>query len=384
MKATIRNVAKLAGVAPSTVSHYLNQTAPLSAATAKSVEQAIAALNYRVNLGARSLRLRKTNSIGVVIPNITSPFFGEIAAVMENKLWERGFQTLLCISERSPERELSQVAHLVSRQVDGILLVYCSQKSRVADTLKNIPVPIVFVDRRVPDQYSVCTDNFLGGRLAARHLATLGHRVIGLLCGEPSVQNVVERIQGFQLELESFGLEIPEAYKAKGRQDLQLGLRITDLLQLEPRPTAIFATNDIVAMGAWRKLVESGFRIPRDISIVGFDDIAISRFLVPPLTTVAQPYREIGAKAVQLLVDLVKAGETTKPAEKNVILAPTLKIRGSTAPFKKGGVDGKAIDRLLPKKRSQSPNLDQAVQPLKGASSSHHSKAAADSRPIKS
>ena len=99
MKATIRSVAKLAGVAPSTVSHYLNRTAPLSPATAKSVEEAIAALNYRVNLGARSLRLRKTNSIGVVIPNITSPYFGEIAAVMENKLWEHGFQTLLLESE---------------------------------------------------------------------------------------------------------------------------------------------------------------------------------------------------------------------------------------------------------------------------------------------
>ena len=348
MKATIRSVAKLAGVAPSTVSHYLNRTAPLSPATAKSVEQAIAALNYRVNLGARSLRLRKTNSIGVVIPNITSPYFGEIAAVMENKLWEHGFQTLLCISERSPERELSQVANLVGRQVDGILLVYCSQKSRVADTLGNIPVPIVFVDRQVPDQYSICTDNVLGGRLAARHLATLGHRAIGVLCGEPSVQNVAERIQGFELELQKFGLEIPDAYKVTGRQDLQLGLRITDLLQLEPRPTAIFATNDIVAIGAWRKLVESGFRIPRDISIMGFDDIEISRFLVPPLTTVAQPYREIGAQAVEVLISLVQSRDAKMPTEKNVILKPTLRIRGSTAPLKKGGVGGSAINRRVP------------------------------------
>jgi LacI family transcriptional regulator len=348
MKATIRSVAKLAGVAPSTVSHYLNRTAPLSPATAKNVEEAIAALNYRVNLGARSLRLRKTNSIGVVIPNITSPYFGEIAAVMENKLWEHGFQTLLCISERSPERELSQVANLVGRQVDGILLVYCSQKSRVADTLGNIPVPIVFVDRQVPDQYSICTDNVLGGRLAARHLATLGHRAIGVLCGEPSVQNVAERIRGFELELQKFGLEIPDAYKVTGRQDLQLGLRITDLLQLDPRPTAIFATNDIVAIGAWRKLVESGFRIPRDISIMGFDDIEISRFLVPPLTTVAQPYREIGAQAVELLVSLLQSGDAKKPVEKNVILKPTLRIRGSTAPLKKGGVDGSAINRRAP------------------------------------
>ena len=342
MKATIRSVAKLAGVAPSTVSHYLNQTASLSAATAKSVEQAIAALNYRVNLGARSLRPRKTNSIGVVIPNITSPFFGEIAAVMENNLWERGYQTLLCISERSPERELSQIANLVSRQVDGILVVYCSQKSRVADALADIPVPIVFVDRRVPDQYSVCTDNLLGGRLAARHLAKLGHRIIGILCGEPSVQNVIERIRGFHLELQRFGIEVPETYKATGHQDLQLGLRITDLLELTPRPTAIFATNDIVAIGAWRKLVESGSRIPQDISIIGFDDIAISRFLVPPLTTVAQPYREIGAKAVEFLVDLVRSGAAAERPEKDIVLAPTLKVRGSTAPLKEGGADDAA------------------------------------------
>jgi LacI family transcriptional regulator len=208
----------------------------------------------------------------------------------------------------------------------------------------------------------------LGGRLAARHLAGLGHRVIGLLCGEPSVQNVAERIQGFQLELQSFGLEIPEAYKAKGRQDLQLGLRITDLLQLEPRPTAIFATNDIVAIGAWRKLVESGFRMPRDISIMGFDDIAISRFLVPPLTTVAQPCREIGAKAVELLVDLVQADETAKPAEKNVILAPTLKIRGSTAALKKGGIDGRAIDGRLPQRINSVSQPKSSRPTTKGAS----------------
>jgi LacI family transcriptional regulator len=139
-------------------------------------------------------------------------------------------------------------------------------------------------------------------------------------------------------------------------------------LELEPRPTAIFATNDIVAIGAWRKLVESGFRIPRDISIMGFDDIAISRFLVPPLTTVAQPYREIGTKAVEMLVDLVQAEETGKPAEKNIILAPTLKIRGSTAPLKKGGVDGRAIDGRLPE-RTKSVSPPRSKRPArKGAS----------------
>src|SRR5260370_8125188 len=106
------------------------------------------------------------------------------------------------------------------------------------------------VGGEVPDQYWICNDKVLGGRLAARHLAKLGHRVIGVVCGEPSVQNVAERLHGFQLELQKFGLEVPEAYRVTGRQDLHLGLRITDLLQLDPRPTSIFATYELVATGA--------------------------------------------------------------------------------------------------------------------------------------
>src|SRR5258708_29444341 len=163
--------------------------------------------------------------------------------------------------------------------------------------------------------------------------------------------------------MRKLGLEVPEAYRVTGRQDLHLGLRITDLLQLDPRPTAIFATNDIVAIGAWRKLVESGFRIPGDISIMGFDDIEISRFLVPPLTTVAQPYREIGTQAVELLVNLVQSGDAKKPAEKNVILTPTLRVRGSTAPLKKGGVDGSAINSRVPQRSKTVLSAGKSDQP---------------------
>jgi LacI family transcriptional regulator len=332
MKVTIRSVAKLAGVAPSTVSHYLNQSAPISVLTAQSVERAIVALNYRVNLGARSLRLRKTHSIGLVIPNISTPFFGELAAVIENALWDRDYQTLLCISQRDIEREVLQLANLVSRQVDGILLAYTSEQSKAIEFSKEISIPFVFIDRRVPDEYSVATDNYLGGQLAARHLTELGHRSIGMLCGEAEIRNVAERIEGFQTELRRSGFEVSPDYMLHGLQELQLGLRVAELLEKNPRPTAFFATNDIVAVGAWRTLLELGYRIPQDTSIVGFDDIEICRFLVPPLTTVAQPTAEMGAKAVDLLLQLIndEEGYLIKPAT-NLLISPTLQIRGSSA-----------------------------------------------------
>jgi LacI family transcriptional regulator len=331
MRVTIRSVAKMAGVAPSTVSHYLNRTAPVSQSTAENVERAINKLNYRVNLGARSLRLQKTHSIGLVIPNISTPFFGEIATTIEDNLWEQDFQTLLCISERDVEREFLQCANLASRQVDGILLAYNSEKSRLTEISEELHVPVVFIDRPVPGRNSVATDNRLGGRMAARHLAELGHRTIGVLCGEVEIRNVKERISGFKAELKKWDIEIREDYFVHGLQALHLGLRVNELLEKKPRPTAIFATNDIVAMGAWHVILASGLRIPEDISLVGYDDIEVSRYLIPGLTTVAQPTNEIGAQAVKLLLDLIRGNlgnDGTIPKE--ISIPPVLEIRGTT------------------------------------------------------
>jgi len=331
MRATIRSVAKLAGVAPSTVSHYLNQTAPISPNTAQSVERAIAALKYRVHLGARSLRSRKTHSVGLVIPNITTPFFGELAAIIENTLWDRGYQMLLCISARDIEREVVQVATLTSRQVDGILMVYNNEESQVLRTVDELPVPTVFVDRPVPGRNSVATDNFYGGQLAARHLLSLGHRCFGLLCGEAEIRNAADRIEGFRSELRLSGLDVSPNYVVHGRQELLLGTKISELLKQDPCPTAVFATNDIVAIGAWPTLAESGYRVPQDISVVGFDDIEVSRYLVPSLTTIAQPTREIGIRAVDLLLETLTEPEGQRAAPSSVFISPILKIRASTA-----------------------------------------------------
>ena len=331
VKATIRNVAKLAGVAPSTVSHYLNRTAQLTPETAQNVERAIAALDYRVNWGARSLRLKRTHSIGLIIPNINTPYFGELAGVIENVLWARAYQMLLCISERDPDRELSHFDTLVSRQVDGILMVYNQERADRAEQTRS-PVPVVFLDRAVPGAPSVTTNNHLGGKLAAEHLVSSGHRRIALLCGEPAIRNVADRLAGFHDVLARHGLRVPPERVLDGLHDLELGLRVGELFRKRPHPTAIFATSDIVAIGAWSELMRRGLRVPADVSLIGFDDIQMSRCLVPPLTTVAQAGLMIGRQAVELLMDLINRKiQPLDAARTHVEIAPALKVRGSVA-----------------------------------------------------
>jgi LacI family transcriptional regulator len=318
-------------VAPSTVSHYLNRTAQLAPETAQNVERAIAALDYRVNWGARSLRLKKTHSIGLIIPNINTPYFGELAGVIENVLWDRAYQMLLCISERDPERELSHFATLVSRQVDGILMVYNQERENRAAQTK-APVPVVFLDRAVTGAPSVTSDNYLGGKLAAEHLVSSGHRHIALLCGEPAIRNVADRVAGFYDVLARHGLRVLPEHVLEGWQDLELGSRVGEFFRKQPYPTAIFATNDIVAIGAWCELIRRGFRVPADVSLIGFDDIQMSRFLVPPLTTVAQDAPLIGRQAVELLIDLInQKDQPANVAATHVEVPPALKVRGSVA-----------------------------------------------------
>jgi LacI family transcriptional regulator len=328
---TIRSVAKLAGVSPSTVSHYLNQTAPLAAKTSRNVQQAISVLNYRVNLSARGLRLQRTHSIGLIIPNLSTPFFAELAAMVEDALWQKRYQTLLCISERDVEREYSQFANLRSRQVDGILVVYGSEHSKVIKAARESRIPVVFIDRPVPGEFSLASENYYGGQLAARHLADLGHIHFGLLCGEPEIRNVAERVAGFLAELQSRKIKVPAENILRGLQELPFGLRVAELLDRSPRPTAIFATNDIVAIGAWSKLLEHGLRIPADISLMGFDDIQMSRYLIPPLTTVVQRGQELVQRAVELLLSLIASRDHSPDRlPSSIMVNPTLMVRGST------------------------------------------------------
>jgi LacI family transcriptional regulator len=339
--ATIKDVARRAGVAVGTVSNYLNRTAPVAEKTAQRVKRAIDRLGFRIHMGARSLRSRRTYSAGLVLPNISNPFYAEIARAVEHALWEKGVQTFLCDSSQDAEREWLHLESLASRRVDGILLIR-SERGTPSARVEELGLPVVYVDRAVEGKHSVTSDNRLGGELAARHLAALGHRRVGVLAGESGVRNVRQRLRGFTVELERNRVAVRERDLLKGPQALELGYRVDELLKRSDAPTAIFATNDIVAIGAWRKFVEIGVRVPEDVSLMGFDDIEMSRLLIPPLTTVRQDKVALGREAAELLLSVL--GGDRRPAQQ-MLIPPQLVVRESTAAARgEGEVRAKASE----------------------------------------
>lgn len=334
---TIKDVARTARVSVGTVSHYLNGTTPVTQAKAERIQAAIDALGYHVDLGARGLRSGTTKTVGLLVPNISNPFFGEIARGIEHALTERDYLTFLCDTGDDPRREEAYLANLASRRVDGALVIYADQDADPGRLRSLVDVPLVYVDRGVPGMPSVTSDNHLGGRLAARHLIELGHRCIGAMLGRPDVANVAARFEGFRDELAAHDLDVPDGLLLTGRQTLAFGSEVDGLMAMDAPPTAVFTTNDIVAIGAWQKLMSLGLRVPDDVSLVGFDDIELSRTILPPLTTVAQDVPEIARCAVARLLSLIpsEASDRSGPhcaAHVDTPIEPRLVVRESTAP----------------------------------------------------
>lgn len=333
-RATITSVARVAGVAVGTVSKHLNGSGPVAVATARRIQRAIDQLGYRVNLSARSLRARRSDSVGLILPNLTNPFFAELAHAIQQAVTERGLQTLLCESDENPEREQRLLEDLEARQVDGVLFVRAADRSAPPQGAR---LPIVYVDRSVAGRHSVSSDNRLGGALVAQHLLSLGHRRMAVLRADRTAVSCAERVRGFAGALRRRGASLREedvltgAPSAVGAhaQALECGRRVQELMRAKQPPTALFATSDVAAIAAGRQLLELGLRIPDDVSLVGFDDIELSAFVYPPLTTVRQDRAAIAREAIGALEQLM-GGEELAPTE--ALVEPTLIVRGSTAP----------------------------------------------------
>lgn len=326
--ATIKDVARLAGVAPSTVSHYYSGNAPVSRETRARIEQAVKELGYRPNLAARSLRLNHTQTLGLIVPNIANPFFAEIVQAIGHASQRTGYSLLLADSSDDPSREIDLLQSMFRQHIDGILFIPTGRRSDYA-ILENAPIPIVFVDREAAAFSSVSTDNYAGGQLAARHLVGLGHRRMGLLIGDPHVKNIQQRVEGFKQVLKEHDISVPPHHIITGAQNFETGRDIQLMMVAADRPTAVFATNDIIALGAWHKLQDMNLRVPADLSLVGFDNIDMSQWVVPPLTTVEQDKRELGRQSV---VTLMKAVQSKDASASLTHLPPKLIVRGSTAP----------------------------------------------------
>ena len=331
--ATMRDVAKRAAVSITTVSHVINQTRPVSDELQQRVLAAMQELGYQPNLLARGLRRGETHTIGMIVPDSANPFFAEVARGVEDTSFEQGYSVILCNSDGDLDKELFYANVLAEKRVDGIIFVAAGVSTEHIRDLQGRRIPLVVVDRDIPDVAvdSVLTDNARGGWLAAHHLVELGHRHIGCITGPSDVTPSAERVIGYWLALEQGGVPVNEALVVKGDFQYESGYRAAHhLLSGDNPPTAIFACNDLMAIGAIRAILELGQRVPADLSIVGFDDAPVASFANPPLTTVVQPKYEIGAIATKMLLERMR--DLDIPPRRRV-LDTSLLVRQSTAPM---------------------------------------------------
>ena len=332
--ATIRDVAKLAQVSPSTVSRFLSGKLRVSDSTQKRIVSAIEKLNYKSNLIARSLARRQSEVVGLVVPSLSNFFYARLAEAVVTAARKMGYRVLLCLNvPDSPEKE--EYIDLFSHKlVDGLLYVGLSTQGYLGllkSVLEGLPVVLLDDEVRVVEGVfnSVLVDSYLGAFLVTEYLISLGHQEIAFIGGNPNLFSSRERFRGFVEAMRKHGLQIDENLVLFGEYTQEWGSIAFDRLvaSKDRFPTAIFASCDVIAIGFMEKARMMGLKIPEDFSIAGFDDIATASFVYPPLTTVRQPYEELGETALALLKE-VMSGKTKQ--YRRILLEPKLIIRSST------------------------------------------------------
>ncbi|OOR98751.1 transcriptional repressor PurR [Haemophilus paracuniculus] len=303
--ATIKDVAKLAGVSTTTVSHVINQTRFVAEDTRNAVWNAVQALNYSPSAVARSLKVNTTKSIGMIITTSEAPYFAEIVLAVERHCYEQGYSLFLCNTQNDTVKIQNHLDMLVKKRVDGVL-VMCSEYTKDSlELFTGINVPMVVMDwGRQNDRSDRIVDNsFQGGYLATKHLIDNGHTDIGVIAGHLNKTISKARFEGFEKAMKEANLPIREEWIFEGDFEPEDGFeQMNNLLRLEKLPTAVFCFNDTIALGAISALSERGKFVPQDMSIIGYDDIHSSRFYSPPLTTIHQSKSRLGVKALELLL----------------------------------------------------------------------------------
>lgn len=329
------DVARQAGVSPSTVSYVINNgPRSVSQATKDKVLQVIQELGYRPNAVARNLRRQRTSSLGLIIPDIINPYFAQVAQGIEAVAFERDFTVMFCHTKYSLEQELKYVDHLYVERAAGVLWVPATANPEPAQRLLAYDLPTVVMDRAMEGFMfpAVVADNYRGGYLATEHLLSLGHRRIGCIARPVRLTHSQERVHGYQDALKKYGIPFDERLVAAGGYRLENGYEAAHyLLDLDSPPTAIFSYNDIMAIGAIRALRERGLQVPEDFSVIGYDDIPDAAYTCPALTTVRQAKFEMGLKGIELLLKIM-AGEIVSP-QTEVRVDVELIVRESTAPL---------------------------------------------------
>lgn len=310
----LEEIARAAGVSPSTVSRILNGTVRVSPEKREAVEQAIARFNYRPNVLARSLASGKTDTIGVLTQTVASPFYAEWLRGIEDALHEPGFTPVFVSSRWSVEEERARIEQFIARRVDGIVILH-GQLDEDCLLEFSRQTPIVVLGREFKDAPTLAgfpIDNVQGACDATRHLIAQGHRKIAFIAGPMSHADAVDRLVGYRMALEEAGIGFDSVRVEQG--DFLESGGVTAMERLFERRvgfTAIFCANDQTAYGARLVLHRRGLRVPEDVSLVGFDDVPTSQYVTPPLTTVRQPIYEMGCQAAEAIVRLIRKEAVT-------------------------------------------------------------------------
>jgi LacI family transcriptional regulator len=332
---TILDVARRAQVAPITVSRVVNRSGYYSLATRDRVEAAIAELGYLPNSVARSLRSRRTHTLALVITDITNPFFTVIARGVEDTAAEAGMTLIICNTDESEEKEQRYIQMLLQKQIDGIVLVPACGRPQSAQMVLAQNTPLVLLDRWVKGLLvdSVICDSVEGSCQLTRHLLAGGHQHIAVLSGPEGVSTADERVKGYKRAMAAMGLSRKELV-LRGNFTIDSGSALTrQLLAHRPRPTAILAANNFLAIGTLRTLYEAGIKVPEEISLVSFDDLPAKLLVEPFMTVAAQPAYEMAQTATRLLLERVK--DPSIPAPREIIFPPQILVRHSSAAHKK-------------------------------------------------
>ncbi|HEX9164240.1 MAG TPA: LacI family DNA-binding transcriptional regulator [Thermoanaerobaculia bacterium] len=311
---TIRDVAARAGVSVATVSRVFNHKGPVREATYQRVLAVAGRMRYTPHAAARSLSTRSTSAIGVVLPELHGEFFSEVIRGIDLFARERGLH-LIVSGSHSDGAAMKAVLQAVRGRVDGLIVM--SPDLDASTLLHDLPrgVPVVLLNATADGRSSITIDNAGGARAVVEHLVALGHRRIAFICGPANNGDASQRRRGYRAGLRAAGLDADAALEAPGsfteESGYEAGKRI---VEMSNRPTAVFAANDAMAIGALSAFNEAGVHVPADLALVGFDDIPIARFLSPPLTTVKVPIADLGRRGLALLLDSSKVhSETLKP-----------------------------------------------------------------------
>jgi LacI family transcriptional regulator len=330
MVVTMKDIAKKAGVSVVTVSRALNKKPDINKNTRELILRIARELDYTPDSLAKSLVTKKTKTIGIIVPGMDH-FYAEVVDGISKESLERGYSAILCNSHESTDKELELIRLLREKRVDGMLIYPLQEDNRYIEELKNNPVPFIFLNRHTDalECDYVINDNIFGAYSAVNHLIHKGRKRIIYICGKPNASSGKERIAGCKKAISENGLASNTLTVVTCEEKINCCYKLTkELLKQDEKLDAIFVWDDKLAIGAIKAIFEAGKRIPHNVALVGYDDIEVSEYLFPSLTTIRQPSYEIGETAAGILLDKIES--EGKQELKQVILKPELIIRETT------------------------------------------------------